>query len=177
MTTLSSRPMRLFVVEFNELYARHLCRHSQVGINVIHLATLANVWYGVYGLLAWITEAGWFLALPMGLYLAVLAPNLPGRTLAATALFAAIVLAAVLLLPQPPSWFFLILIVVSYKIQSWSHRFYVIATDMTEFNKKYAKGALLFVVLLLYEVPIVLQFLLFAPKTRSQAAPKLTMAP
>ena len=33
-----------------------------------------------------------------------------------------------------------------------------------EFNKKYTKGSVLFVVLLIYEVPIVLNFLLFLPR-------------
>ena len=36
MITLTDRPMGLFRVEFGELYARHLCRHSQFGINVAH---------------------------------------------------------------------------------------------------------------------------------------------
>jgi len=56
------------------------------------------------------------------------------------------------------------MIPVSYKIQAWSHRFYTVESDMTEFNKKYVKGSILFVVLLIYEVPIVLNFLLFVPR-------------
>ena len=35
-----------------------------------------------------------------------------------------------------------------------------VETDMTEFNKKYTKGSVLFVVLLIYEVPIVCNFLM-----------------
>lgn len=163
MHPLTPRPMRLLLVEFDELYARHLCRHSQTGINVIHLIALAGIWYAVYGLLYWLIPIDWLLAVPAGLYLAVLAPSLPARILAATALFLALIIAAVLLLPQPPFWVFLIVMPVLYKVQSWSHRFYTVEMDMTEFNKKYTKGFVLFVVLLWYEVPIVLNFLLFAP--------------
>ena len=53
MSTLTARPMSLPIVEFDELYARHLCRHSQFGINVTHLAALFGVWFGVYGLVYW----------------------------------------------------------------------------------------------------------------------------
>ena len=163
MTALTSRPMRLLVVEFDELYARHLCRHSQAGINVIHLIALAAIWYSVYGLLYWLVGIDWLLAIPAGLYLAALAPNVPVRVLAATALFLAILVAAVVLGPQPPFWVYLIVIPIFYKIQSWSHRWFTRSTDMTDFDRKYTKGRVLFVVLLLYEVPIVLHFLLFAP--------------
>ncbi len=46
MSTLTSRPMSLVRVEFQELYARHLCRHSQLGINMAHLVALFGVWFG-----------------------------------------------------------------------------------------------------------------------------------
>jgi hypothetical protein len=164
--TLSSKPMRLLVVEFDELYARHLRRHSQFGINVAHLLALFGVWYAVYGLLYWTIGINWSLTIPAALYLAALAPNVPLRVLAATTVYLALIAAAVLLVPQPPFWVFLILIPVCYKLQSWSHKFYTISLDMTEFNKKYRKGSALFVVLLLYEVPILLRYLFFPPSRR-----------
>jgi hypothetical protein len=151
------------MVEFEELYARHLCRHSQFGINLAHLVALFAIWYAVYGLLFWIMGIDWVLAIPALLYLAALAPNLPVRVLLASAVFLGLVLAAVLLLPQPPFWVFLLMIPVFYKLQAWSHKVYTVSTDMTVFNAKYHKGFVLFVVLLLYEVPIVLNNLLFAP--------------
>jgi hypothetical protein len=40
--------MSLWHVEFQELYARHLCRHSQFAINVAHLAALFATWFAVY---------------------------------------------------------------------------------------------------------------------------------
>jgi hypothetical protein len=173
MATLSNRPMNLFVVEFNELYARHLCRHSQLGINVVHLLALLGIWYAIYGLLYWLVGVEWVLAIPALAYLGALAVNVPVRVLAASVFFLATIVAVVIWLPQPPFWVYLIVIPVLYKVQSWSHRFYTIETDMTEFNKKYSKGFVLFVVLLVYEVPIVLNYLLFdrkAPANQETAA-------
>src|SRR5262245_39872212 len=126
--------MRLFLVEFDELYARHLCRHSQCGINVVHLIALAAIWYSIYGLGYWLTGMAWLIAMPAVLYLGMLAPNLPARVLGATGLFLAAIVAAVVLFPQPPFWVYLLMIAVSYKVQSWSHRFYTHETDMTEFD-------------------------------------------
>lgn len=161
---LSAKPMGLLLVEFDELYARHLCRHSQLGINVIHLIALFAVWYAIYGLLYWAFGVEWVLAVPAWLYPAALAPNVPVRVLLASALYVGLIIAAVVLLPQPPSWVYLILIPLFYKLQSWSHKLFTVSTDMTEFDNKYRKGGVLFMVLLLYEVPIVLQYLLFRPR-------------
>lgn len=169
MTPLSPRPMRLLRVEFNELCARHLCRHSQTGINVLHLIALFGIWYAVYGLLGGLVGIAWVPAVPALAYLAVVAPNLPIRVLTATALFLTLLVAAALWLPAP-WWAELLLIPACYKLQAWSHKYYNVESDMTTFNQKYPKGALLFVVLLLYEVPIVLNVLLFAPAVRETAA-------
>ena len=59
MSTVSPRPMTLWSVDFPDLYARHLCRHSQLGINVIHLIALFGVWFGVYATVHWLTDAWW----------------------------------------------------------------------------------------------------------------------
>jgi hypothetical protein len=157
--------MRLLLVEFNELYARHLCRHSQFGINVVHLIALFAIWYAIYGLLYWLAGVEWVLAIPALIYLAAVAPNVPVRVLMATTLFLALIVVTVLFAPVP-WWACLIIIPVFYKIQSWSHKVWDVASDMTEFDRKYAKGSVLFVILLIYEVPIVLNFLLFAPRPR-----------
>ena len=163
MNSLSPRPMRLLIVEFPELYARHLCRHSQFGINVAHLAALFGIWYAIYGLLYWLAglvDIERVVFIPAGIYLAALVPNVPLRVFLASALFMGLMLAAVYWLPAP-WWLNLLLIPTFYKLQSWSHKIYTAATDMTEFNRKYSKGSVLFVVLLIYEVPIVLNYLLF----------------
>jgi hypothetical protein len=159
MTTLTTRPMSLLFVEFNELYARHRCRHSQLGINVAHLIALFATWYAVYGLLYWLVGVEWVLLVPPLIYLAAIVPNVPVRVFAATAFFLALIIAAVWWLPAP-WWAYCILIPVAYKLQAWSHKVYTIESDMTAFDKKYAKGFTLFVVLLIYEVPLAVNVLL-----------------
>jgi hypothetical protein len=167
--------MRLVRVEFGELYERHLCRHSQFGINVAHLAALFGVWFGVYGLLYWQTVhvfryfqiglgAEWVPAVAALAYLLVLAPNVPVRVGLATGVFLALFLAALFCLPELPFWVYLLMVPVLYKLQSWSHLVWSVGTDMTGFNKKYTKGFVLFVVLLIYEVPLVLNYLVFDRK-------------
>jgi len=159
MSAVTSRPMQLFFVEFQELYARHLCRHSQLGINIVHLIALFGIWYAIYGLLYLIAGTEWVLFVPALLYLAALAPNIPMRVLAATTLFMAAILALAVFVPLP-WWIYLPMLPAFYYLQAWSHKWFTIETDMTEFDRKYTKGTLLFIVLLLYEVPIVLHFLL-----------------
>ena len=76
---------------------------------------------------------------------------MPIRVFAATALFLALIVAAVLCLPAP-WWAYLIMVPVAYKVQAWSHKIYTIEADMTRVrHKKYTKGSVLFVVLLIYE--------------------------
>jgi hypothetical protein len=161
MSTVTSRPLSLWRVDFPDLYARHLCRHSQFGINVAHLAALFGIWYAVYGVVYWLVRTEWVLVALAAIYLAALVPNVPARVLAATGLFTALLLAAVLGLPQPPVWVYLVLIPVCYKLQAWSHKLFNVERDMTEFNRKYPKGLVLFVVLLVLEVPLVLNYLIF----------------
>ena len=42
--------MNPFRVNFQELYARHLCRHSQYGINVIHVAAVFGIYLALAGI-------------------------------------------------------------------------------------------------------------------------------
>jgi hypothetical protein len=165
MSTLTSRPFSLINVEFPELYARHLCRHSQFGINVAHLAALFGVWFGVYGALFWLFKTEWLPIAMAVAYVAAVAPNVPLRITVATGLFAAFLAAAVLLLPTLPIWAYLVMIPVFYELQSWSHKLFNVERDMTEFNRKYRKGFVLFVVLLFFEVPLILNYLLFDRKS------------
>jgi hypothetical protein len=160
------RPLSLAHVDFPDLYARHLCRHSQFGINVAHLAALFGLWYAVYALVYWLVPGPlpWVPVAMAAGYLAVLAPNVPLRVLAVTAVFLALFVAAVLAIPPLPSWAYLLMVPAFYKLQSWSHRIFTVEKDMTEFNKRYPKGGALFVVLLFYEVPIVLNYLVFGRK-------------
>jgi hypothetical protein len=164
MSTLTARPMSLVSVEFNELYARHLCRHCQFGINVAHLVALLGTWFGVYGAVYWLVRSEWVLVALAAGYLLAMVLSLPLRVLLASAAFMAGLVALVLCVPLLPIWAYLLMVPVWYKLQSWSHRVFTAATDMTEFNKKYRKGWVLFVVLLIYEIPLVLNYLLFDRK-------------
>ncbi|MCI0457320.1 MAG: hypothetical protein L0Z62_10140 [Gemmataceae bacterium] len=164
MSTLTSEPMSLLRVDFAELYGRHLCRHSQFSINVVHLAALFGVWFGVYATVYALARVEWLpAALAVG-YLALIALNAPLRVCVATAAFLALFLAALFWLPELPLWVYLAMIPVFYELQSLSHKLWTAETDMTEYNKKYPKGGVLFVVLLINEVPMVLNYLLFDSK-------------
>jgi hypothetical protein len=165
MSAIATRPRDWLRVDFADLYARHLCRHSQFGINVSHLAALFGTWFGVYALpyhlagqLVWIPVA---LALA---YLALVAISAPARVCLATAGFLVLFVAAVLWIPELPLWVYVLMIPVFYKLQSWSHLWFTAATDMTEFNQRYPKGPALFIILLVYEVPLVLNYLVFDRK-------------
>jgi hypothetical protein len=165
MSTLASPPLSLLHVDFPDLYGRHLCRHSQFGINVVHLIALFGVWFGIYAPLYWLTGVWW---LPVALataYLVMVATNAPARICLATAVFLAVFVAAVLWTPQLPYWAYLVMVPVFYEVQALSHKVWTKADDMTEFNKRYPKGSTLFVILLIYEVPMLLHYLFFDRKS------------
>jgi hypothetical protein len=165
MTTVTPRPLSLLRLDFADLYARHLCRHSQFGINVAHLAALFGMWYGVYGIIHALVGAAWLPVALAAAYLVLVAVNAPLRVCLATAAFLALFVTAVLELPELPIPVYVLLIPVCYKLQAWSHKLFRAAADMTEFNKRYPKGMALTVVLLVYEVPLVLNYLLFDRKS------------
>jgi hypothetical protein len=170
MSTHTTQPLSLLAVDFNDLYARHLGRHSQFGINVGHLAALYGLWFGVYAALYQTVlflglPAGWVIIVALAAtYLALVAINAPYHVCLATAGFMAIFVASVLALPKLPSWSiptFLVMAPVFYKFQSWNHKIWTVAADMTEFNKRFPPGRALNLILLIYEVPICLYYLLF----------------
>src|SRR3979409_1996675 len=156
--------MSLVRVEFDELYARRLGRHSRFGSNVRPLAALFGVWFGVYGTLYWLIPTEWLLIAMAGSYPAMLLPSVALRAALATGFYLVGVVCAVLWLPGLPIWAYLVMIPVFYKLQAWSHKWYTVENDMTVFNQKYTKGFVLFVVLLFFEVPILLNYLLFGRK-------------
>ena len=65
------------------------------------------------------------------------------------------------LLPSIPLWVSFVVLVLSHEIQQLSHKIYTIEYDMTAYKAKYRKGVLLFVLLSLYELPILLNYLVF----------------
>lgn len=170
MSTGTTQPLSLLRVDFNELYTRHLGRHSQFGINVAHLIALYGVWFGVYGAVAQIARLAaipnwWAIIVGMGAaYLASVAIRAPFHVILATAVFMCFFVASVLAVPQLPGWSipaFLALIPIFYKVQSYSHKIWTAAADMSEFNKQFPPGRELNFILLVLEVPICLNYLLF----------------
>ena len=159
-----ARPLSLARIDFADLYARHLCRHSQFGINVAHLAALFGVWFGVYGFVYALLRDPDVPAVMAVAYLLSIVHNLPVRVTVATAVFLAAFVSAVIWLPLLPFWAYLIFVPVFYKLQAWSHKVFTTARDMTEFNQRYPKGQALFWVLLFFEVPFLLNYLVFDRK-------------
>jgi hypothetical protein len=174
METLGGPPMNLFRVNFPELYARHLCRHSEYGINAIHLATVVVSYFAIFGVLAKVVYPEWYLFLVPVPYFAIVGLNLPPRVLAASVAFAAVCLAffiaTFVAVPWLPIWLYVILLVLAHQVQNWSHRIYRVERDMSEFNEKYKKGPALFVLLSLYELPILLNYLLYDRKNWAATA-------
>lgn len=170
MSTQTARPLSLFHIDFDNLYARHLGRHSQFGINVGHLAALFGLWFGAYAALYQLIlllglPAGYLLIGALALsYLVMVAVNAPYHVVLATAGFLAVFVASIVALPRLPGWSilaFIALVPVFYKIQSWNHKIWTVAADMTDFNKQFPPGRALNLILLIYEVPICLNYLVF----------------
>jgi hypothetical protein len=160
----------LLHVDFDELYARHLGRHSQFGINVAHVLALYGLWFGVYAVVDQAARllgapATWpILATMAAAYLAVVSIHAPLRVILATAVFLTVFVASVLALPTLPAWAIVALLAMVpafYKFQSWNHKIWTIAADMSEFNKRFPPGRELNLILLVYETPICLNYLLF----------------
>jgi len=173
MSTQTTPRLSLLHVDFGDLYARHLGRHSQFGINVAHLAALYGMWFGIYAAVQQTVlhlgfPVAWPFVLAMALaYLSVVAINAPPRVTLATAAFLAVFVSSVLALPRLPGWcipVFLAMVPLFYKIQAWSHKVWTTAADMTEFNLRFPPGGALNLILLTNEVPICLFYLLFNRK-------------
>jgi hypothetical protein len=171
--------MNIFKIDFQELYERHLCRHSQLGINIAHLGSVALTYFGafllIHRLLSELDAPWWLLPAALGPYFVVLSWNLPLRLLAVTVFGFALILLLVFLVPHLPIWLVAVLsvacIVLGHKSQAWSHRIWTDERDMTEFNKKYKKGLGLFFLLSVYELPILLNYLVFAGRRALRLAP------
>lgn len=152
--------MNIFKIHFAELYERHLCRHSQFGINVVHIAMVIGIYFAMAGILRWIVGSDWLLLCLIVPHLILIAFNVPVRVFAGCVLLMAIFFASFVLIPKIPLWIDILAIPVLYKFQAWSHLIYNASCDMTAFNIKYRKGFVLFVLLSLYEIPLLLNYLL-----------------
>ncbi|MEM9354400.1 MAG: hypothetical protein AAGA92_15445 [Planctomycetota bacterium] len=155
--------MNLLNVNFDELYRRHLCRHSQFGINVMHLIAVVGIYISLFGIAYSFPEpAGqWIVGGVLVVYFGILLLNVPFTVWVATLLFIGLLFAAFRAAPLVPWWVYVLLIFVWHKFQNWNHDVYDESHDMSEFAEKYQKGFPLFFLLSVYELPILLHCLLF----------------
>ncbi|MBV9124880.1 MAG: hypothetical protein JO112_16115, partial [Planctomycetes bacterium] len=124
--------LSLWHIQFPELYERHLCRHSQFGLNVNHLVSVAGTYLALMGIVFWLSGSWWVLAGIAVPYLALLVVNVPFRVWLATVAFLGLLFGLFSLLPQLPIWVYPIAIVVFHRIQIWGHKVYTMEKDMTE---------------------------------------------
>jgi len=163
--------MNILRVDFQELYQRHLCRHGQFGINLWHVIAVYGVYFSIYSLVTLLirmllptstpTEQGLLLFLLSLPYLVILVRNIPASVMWLTLVSAAVLIISAVLLPSTPFWLHLILIPAWHRVQLISHRRYTLHRDMSHFDAKYRKGRTLFLLLAVYELPILLHYLVF----------------
>lgn len=160
-------------VNFDELYRRHLCRHGQFGINVLHLVSVVITYVSVIEILFQIPGAKWIIGAIWVSYSVLLLCNLRPGLFVLTNTGLAVLLGVSVAVPSLPVWLiwvYLSGIIASHRFQLWSHSVYTERLDMTEFHKKYPKGVRLFLVLLIYELPILLNFFLINEKEPKHAS-------
>lgn len=153
--------MNLLNVEFLELYRRHLCRHSQFGINVLHLMGVAGIYVSLFAIAFALPGTPWIIGVGLSIYLGILAANIPFRLLLINAAFVLFLLLLFRSLPDINVWVYVVMIFIWHRFQIWNHKLFDKHHDMSEFEQKYQKGFLLFVLLSLYELPILLNYLVF----------------
>jgi hypothetical protein len=156
--------MNLLRIDFGELYRRHLCRHSQFGINVLHLIAVIGIYFSLFGIAFALPAAPWIVGTVLTVYFLLLAANIPFRVWIAAVLTIGLILGAFLAIPRFPRtyvWIYLVMIIAWHRFQVWNHRVYDRSHAMEAFTEKYRKGFALFVLLAVYELPILLNYLVF----------------
>lgn len=167
MSEISDRlnPLR---IRFDEIYRRHLCRHGHFGINILHLIAVIGIYLSLFGIVGRLVNevlpdvgrspvvvlmftVPWFL---------VVCRNVPWKVSISTGVFVTVLACLWSRLPVPPVWVWFAIIVGMHRFQLWSHSLYPMHRDMTEFSETYPKGFRLFVLLLVYELPILLKYLI-----------------
>ena len=159
--------MNPFRIHFDELYRRHLCRHGDFGLNVLHVIAVVGIYFALaglidFGLKCFLPDTQrmiWLLCLTVP-WLITLAFNVPIAVSLFSGLTTTALIAAVVFLPAIPAWIFVVLILLLHQFQQWGHKLYPMHNDMTEFRDKYPKGVPLFLLLSAYELPILIQFFL-----------------
>jgi hypothetical protein len=175
--------MNLFNINFDEVYRRHLCRHSQFGLNVWHLIAVIGVYFALFGIVFCIPGGPWIVGTVLTVYFAILAFNIPIRVLLLNFAVVGSLLLGFLSIPNliEPIAFrvgvHVVLLLVWHRCQVWQHKAYNHSTDMSEFDGKYKKGFALFVLLAVYELPILLNYLFVDNQYRKLAEASANVAP
>lgn len=149
---------------FMELYRRHLCRHSEFGINVLHLIAVVGVYFSLYGIAFSIPGGRWIVAGVLSIYFAVIAKNVPFPLWIANTTVVLLILGMFLAIPTLHVLVHVALLFAWHRFQNWNHKIYHKEHPMDEFKGKYQKGPKLFFLLSVYELPILLNYLLFDRK-------------
>jgi hypothetical protein len=172
-------PLRILNINFDEVYQRHLGRHSQFGINVLHLIAVYGVYFCIFSVARFAVIAGlpqlsqpeltvilFGLSVP---WLAVLLWNVRMGALLLSVLSASLLSLAAALLPLP-LWLAIPLLPAWHQLQQLSHRWYTTHRDMARFAVGYPKGAKLVIMLAVFELPILLHYFIVGdcvPETQS----------
>ena len=151
---------------FDELYRRHLCRHSELGINVMHIMSVGGIYFAIFALLLTIPVAGpWIAGAILVAYLLTIVRNIPLKIWICDLLTMAAIVGAAWATAQALPWWMFWIHILGIKFwhwfQNWNHKVYTKEHDMSEFAEKYQKGFALFFLLSVYELPILLNYLLF----------------
>lgn len=159
--------MNILHIDFYKLYRRHLCRHGHFGINVLHLIAVAGIYIPIFALadcllqICGVSSRLPALVLMIVPWFAVVAANVPPKISLLTAVVVGALVATFHILPVAPFWVWILMIPAMHRFQQFSHRLYHMDRDMSEFEATYAKGFRRFVLLLVYELPILLNYLFF----------------
>lgn len=162
--------MNILSVNFEELYRRHLCRHAQFGLNLLHVVAVVGIYVSLIGVvdaLLFAVRDEAHVGILLGLmtpYFLVLLVNIPLKVWIPTVLFMLTVLVGYRALPPVPVWIWLLLIPTLHQFQQISHKWYPLSRDMSDFQAKYRKGFVLFLLLTVYELPILLNYLLYGKR-------------
>lgn len=161
--------LRILSINFDEVYQRHLGRHSEFGINVLHLIAVYGVYFSVFSLARVGVSAGLpqlsspeLTVLLFGLsvpWLLILLWNVRMGALLLSVLSAVLLSFAAALLPLP-LWLAIPLLPAWHQLQQLSHRWYTAHRDMSGFAAGYPKGPKLVIMLAVFELPILLHYFL-----------------
>jgi len=162
-----SHKLCLTKFHFEELFQRHLCRHSQFGINVLHMVAVLGIYCSVFSLISLLlqrtlpTETAvlrWLLLNLLSVpWLVILRKNTPSSVFLLTIL-STLSLSATAVILSLPAWIHLILLPLWHQTQQFSHRIYTRHTDMSAFREKYPPGRRLALLLAICELPVLIHY-------------------